>query len=44
MLQRMQPRLEEGQAFIAVGALHLPGNKGLIQLLRQQGYNVSAVW
>lgn len=44
MLQRMQPRLNEGQAFIAVGALHLPGNTGLIHLLREQGYNVSAVW
>jgi len=30
MLQRMQPRLKEGNAFIAVGALHLTGEKGLL--------------
>jgi hypothetical protein len=29
--------------FIAVGALHLPGEHGLIQLLRNKGYKVSAV-
>ena len=40
----MQPRLEEGNAFIAVGALHLPGKDGLINLLREQGYTVKAVY
>ncbi len=44
MAERMQPRLEEGRAFIAVGALHLPGPNGLIELLRQRGYRVSAVY
>lgn len=44
MLQRMQPRLREGNAFIAVGALHLPGKEGLLHLLRQQGYRVTAVY
>ena len=29
--------------FIAVGALHLPGENGLIQLLRRAGYKVVAV-
>ena len=29
--------------FIAVGALHLPGNDGLINLLRKAGYKVKAV-
>lgn len=43
MVERMQARLREGNAFIAVGALHLPGEKGLINLLRQQGYQVRAV-
>jgi hypothetical protein len=44
MLTRLQPRLEEGNAFIAVGALHLPGDRGLITLLREQGYTVTAVY
>ncbi len=37
------PYLAEGQAFIAVGALHLPGKTGLVSLLRGAGYTVTAV-
>ena len=44
MLQRMQVRLKEGKAFIAIGALHLPGEKGLLNLLEQQGYKVKAIY
>ncbi|KPF44988.1 TraB/GumN family protein [Rhizobium sp. AAP43] len=35
--------LEKGNAFIAVGALHLPGEQGLVELLRRQGYRLSRV-
>lgn len=31
-------------AFIAVGAGHLPGKKGLIELLREKGYRVNPVY
>jgi uncharacterized protein YbaP (TraB family) len=41
MLERMLPELEKGRAFIAVGALHLPGDEGLLNLLRGQGYAVT---
>ena len=44
MVERMQPVLKQGQQFIAVGALHLPGEEGLLQLLSSQGYSVSAVY
>jgi len=44
MAQRMARRLFEGNAFIAVGALHLPGDGGVLQLLQQQGYTVTAVY
>lgn len=44
MLERMQPRLREGNAFIAVGALHLPGEEGLLTQLRNRGYRVSPVY
>lgn len=37
------PYLAEGGAFIAVGALHLPGRHGLVTLLREAGYTVTAV-
>jgi hypothetical protein len=37
------PMLEKGNAFIAVGALHLPGETGLVSLLRERGYTVSPV-
>jgi uncharacterized protein YbaP (TraB family) len=35
--------LEQGNAFIAVGALHLVGRQGLVTLLREAGYTVTAV-
>ncbi len=39
----LKPILEEGNAFIAVGALHLPGDNGLIELLMKEGYKLSPV-
>jgi len=44
MADRMQPRLKEGRAFIAVGALHLPGEEGLLNLLSQRGYRVERLY
>ncbi|MCT7376604.1 TraB/GumN family protein [Chelativorans salis] len=41
MAERALPLIEEGRAFIAVGALHLPGETGLVALLREEGYTVS---
>jgi uncharacterized protein len=37
------PLLEQGNAFVAVGALHLPGPTGLVALLREKGYTITAV-
>jgi uncharacterized protein YbaP (TraB family) len=44
MLERMKSRLKEGNAFIAVGALHLPGERGLLKLLEQEGFKVTAIY
>ena len=44
MLERMEPLLTGGGAFIAVGALHLPGPKGLLGRLEALGYRVEAVY
>src|SRR5690606_37787769 len=41
-MKQLPSMLEEGSQLIAVGALHLPGKKGLIELLRQRGYRVEA--
>lgn len=43
MAARAAPFIDAGGAFIAVGALHLPGDEGLVSLLREAGYTVSAV-
>jgi uncharacterized protein YbaP (TraB family) len=40
MVEALLPRLESGRVFVAVGALHLPGEMGLITLLREQGYEL----
>ncbi|MEO3387195.1 TraB/GumN family protein [Mesorhizobium sp. CAU 1741] len=43
MAERSGPFLDKGAAFVAVGALHLPGEDGLVALLRDAGYRVEAV-
>jgi uncharacterized protein YbaP (TraB family) len=35
--------LADGNTFIAVGALHLPGRQGLVTLFREAGYTVTAI-
>ena len=44
MVERMQPFLEKGDAFIAIGAMHLPGDDGVLSLLVNKGYKVSPVY
>lgn len=43
MANRIADFTAKQQVFIAVGALHLPGEKGVIELLRKKGYLVEAV-
>lgn len=44
MAERAEPILQQGGAFIAVGALHLVGEEGLVALLRQRGMKVTPVY
>lgn len=42
-LENMRPHLQQGRAFFAVGAFHLPGEQGLVSLLRGQGFEVRRI-
>lgn len=42
MARRAAPIIDKGNAFIAVGALHLPGRQGVVARLRNAGYTVTA--
>ena len=44
MAERMQAQLRRGGEFVAVGALHLPGEEGLLNLLSRQGFRVSRLY
>lgn len=43
MAEHAAPFIDAGGAFVAVGALHLPGKEGLVALLRDAGYSIQAV-
>ena len=43
MVERIQVRLAQGNALIAVGALHLPDKVGVLHLLEKRGYKITRV-
>jgi uncharacterized protein YbaP (TraB family) len=44
MVEAAEAYLKQGGAFIAVGALHLPGERGMLNILAQKGYRISRVY
>lgn len=43
-MKKIPALMKSGSKFIAVGAGHLPGEKGLIQLLKNKGYTIKPVF
>jgi len=43
MAERAKPLLEQGNSFIAVGALHLVGESGLVEQFRRMGYQLEPI-
>jgi len=41
MVERLMPVVARGSAFVAVGAMHLPGEDGMLRLLEQRGFTVT---
>ena len=44
MVKRMEPVLKKGNAFIAIGAMHLPGDGGVLDLLNKENYKLSRIY
>jgi uncharacterized protein YbaP (TraB family) len=44
MFERLLPLVRQGSQFLAVGALHLPGDGGLLERLEAQGFEVERVY
>ena len=42
-MENLEALLEKGNAFIAVGTGHLPGEAGLVRLLRQRGWRLTRI-
>ena len=43
MVSRLVVKLKQKSSFIAVGALHLPGQQGILNLLANQGFIIQKV-
>jgi uncharacterized protein YbaP (TraB family) len=43
MVDRMLPQLRRGGAFVAIGALHLPGPEGVLALLEAHGFELRPI-
>lgn len=41
LVDRIVPLMQRSSTFVAVGAAHMPGERGMLRLLEQQGYTVT---
>ena len=42
-IPKIEEKIKDHSCFIAVGAAHLPGDKGVLNMLKQKGYTVTPV-
>jgi hypothetical protein len=43
MAERLEKLMQTDSTFCAIGAAHLPGENGVLQLLRKKGYTLRAI-
>ncbi len=43
LVERSLPLMQRGSTFVAVGAAHMAGERGMLRLLEQQGFTVSRI-
>lgn len=43
MVNKLIPMTDQGATFCAVGAAHLPGGKGMLRLLKSEGFKISPI-
>ena len=44
MVERVLPYVKRGNTFVAVGALHLAGESGMVERFRRAGFTVTRIW
>jgi uncharacterized protein len=44
MVEKIERAMQQKNIFVAVGALHLPGKKGILYLLNKKGYKINLVY
>jgi uncharacterized protein YbaP (TraB family) len=44
MVERMEPILQRGDAFVAIGALHLPDHDGVLAMLQKRGFRIRLIY
>lgn len=44
IIKRIEDLVKQGNIFIAIGAMHLPDNHGLLKLLEEHGYKIKRIY
>ena len=44
MAKKIETIMQQDNVFIAIGASHLPGDRGILKLLEQRGYSIGRIY